>query len=81
MEVPSGAGMSALEADDVVRVVAVKLANGAPHPMRGRTGVVLEVRDAGRCPVRVLVDGRTVMFSADELEHGVHDGKITRDTP
>jgi hypothetical protein len=75
-----------LEADDVVRVVAVKLANGAPHPMRGRAGVVLEVRDVGRFPVRVLVDGRPVMFSADELEHVdrvniVARGKITQARP
>lgn len=64
-----------LEADDVVRVVAVKLANGAPHPMRGRAGVVLEVRDVGRHPVRVLVDGRPVMFAADELER--HPGTVS----
>lgn len=64
-----------LEADDDVRVVAVKLANGAPHPMRGRAGVVLEVRDVGRYPVRVLVDGRPVMFAADELER--HPGAVS----
>jgi ribosomal protein L21E len=56
-----------LEADDVVRVVAPALANGAPHPMFGRVGVVLEVRDIGRYPVRVSVDGRPVMFAAAEL--------------
>lgn len=67
-----GAGVSGLELDDVVLVVAETLANGAPHPYTGRTGVVLEVRDAGLWPVRVRLDGqlggRPVMFATDELE-------------
>jgi hypothetical protein len=56
-----------LEAGETVRVVALVLGNGAPHPMLGRVGVVLEVRDVGRHPVRVFVDGRPVMFAAAEL--------------
>lgn len=56
-----------LEAGAEVRVVATTLGNGAPHPMLGRVGVVLEVRTVGRHPVRVDVDGRPVMFAAAEL--------------
>lgn len=59
--------MIALERNDVVSVVAETLSNGAPHPYYGRTGVVLEVRDAGPAPVRVQVGGRAVQFAADEL--------------
>lgn len=73
--------MTALEPDDVVRIIAVTLANGAPHPMLGKVGIVLEVRDIGQHPVRVLVDGRPVMFAADELACDVRDGKITREIP
>jgi ribosomal protein L21E len=63
-----------------VRVVATTLANGAPHPMLGRTGVVLEVRDFGPYPVRVAIGGRPVMFAAAELAAAV-SGEITRDFP
>lgn len=62
-----GAGVSAqLAAGEDVIVVAERLTNGAPHPMFGHLGVVIEVR-AGRFPVRVLVDGRPIMFAVDEL--------------
>lgn len=66
-----------LKRDDAVLVVAETLANGAPHPMHGRTGVVLEVRAAVAHPVRVHLDGRsgrpgrTVMLAHDELERVV----------
>lgn len=65
--------MSAFERDDVVRVVAATLGNGAPHPYAGRTGVVLEVRDAGLHPVRVQIGGRAVQFAAAELERHAGD--------
>ena len=58
-----------LERDDVVRVVAETLSNGAPHPHHGRTGVVLDVKAGGQYPVLVQVVGRKVRFAADELEH------------
>jgi hypothetical protein len=64
----------ALERGVLVRVVAATLSNGAPHPMLGRTGVVLEVRAKVPYPVRVHLDGqpgrpgRTVMLAAAELE-------------
>jgi hypothetical protein len=88
---PDGVATPALyEADELepagpaagaeVRVVATTLANGAPHPMLGRTGVVLEVRDIGPHPVRVSIGGRPVMFAAAELAPAV-DGEITRDFP
>lgn len=67
--------MIALERGAGVRVVAETLANGAPHPYAGRTGVVLEVRDIGLYPVRVQVAGRAVMFAADELER-VGNGEL-----
>lgn len=59
---------------DVVRVAAQELSNGAPHPMHGRTGVVLEVRAKVPHPVRVHLAGqpglpaRTVMLAHNELE-------------
>lgn len=69
MDVHGGAGVSAeLAAGETVRVVAVTLANGAPHPFAGRTGLVDEVRAIGQHPVRVVVDGRAIMFAVDELE-------------
>lgn len=70
--------MIPLERGDDVRVVAVTLSNGAPHPHHGKAGVVLEVRDAGRHPVRVQVSGRAVMFAADELAR-VRPGDSTWD--
>jgi hypothetical protein len=69
--------MSALERGAVVRVVARTLSNGAPHPMLGRTGVVLEVRAKVPHPVRVHLagrpgwPGRTVMLAPHELERVV----------
>lgn len=60
--------MSALEQGVLVRVVAPTLSNGAPNPMFGRTGVVLEVRPAMPHPIRVRVAGRAVMFASVELE-------------
>lgn len=62
-----------LAAGQDVLVVAERLSNGAPHPMFGHVGVVLEVRAAGRYPVRVLVDGRPIMFAVDELERHADD--------
>ncbi|MEU4386561.1 hypothetical protein [Promicromonospora sp. NPDC023805] len=62
--------MSALERRDVVRVVAEKLPNGAPHPLLGETGVVLTTAGPGIFPVHVRVDGHpggAVTFSPDEL--------------
>lgn len=73
--------MSALVVDDVVRVVAEKLANGAPHPFFGRKGLVSEIRTRGHRRVRVHIvgpGGRAVMFSADELEH-VRDDATSQD--
>jgi ribosomal protein L21E len=60
-----------LERGVTVQVVAATLANGAPHPHHGRTGVVLDVAAGGQHPVRVQVAGRAVRFAADELEHVV----------
>lgn len=66
-----------IERGVLVRVVAQTLANGAPHPMLGRTGVVLEVRAKVPYPVRVHLvgqpgwPGRTVMLAPDELERVV----------
>jgi hypothetical protein len=62
-----------LAAGETVRVVAATLANGAPHPFVGRTGLVDEVRAVGQHPVRVLVDGRAIMFAVDELERHAGD--------
>ncbi|MFI6424741.1 hypothetical protein [Promicromonospora sp. NPDC050880] len=66
-----------LDRDDVVVVVAEELANGAPHPYAGRVGLVVEVRTAGRYRVRVAIDGRELMFAADELER--HPGAVSHD--
>ncbi len=68
-----------LAAGETVRVVAETLANGAPHPFVGRTGLVDEVRAIGQHPVRVLVDGRAIMFAVEELERHadvIPDGEI-----
>lgn len=63
-----------LRAGDAVRVVAETLANGAPHPYHGQTGVVLEVRDVGlNFPVRVEIAGRAVMFARKELARAGDD--------
>ena len=66
-----------LVAGETVRVVAELLANGAPHPFTGRTGLVDEVRAIGQYRVRVLVDGRAVMFASAELER--HPGVVSHD--
>ena len=66
-----------LAAGETVRVVATTLSNGAPHPFVGRTGLVDEIRPRGPHPVRVLVDGRAVMFAVDELErHAADAGSV-----
>lgn len=57
-----------LAAGETVRVVAETLANGAPHPFVGRTGLVDEVRAIGQYRIRVLVDGRAIMFAPAELQ-------------
>jgi ribosomal protein L21E len=66
-----------LDVDDVVLVVAEELANGAPHPYTGRVGVVVDVRAIGRYRVRVAIDGRQLMFAADELER--HPSAVSHD--